>query len=879
MSLSPGTRLGPYEVVAPIGVGGMGEVYRARDGKLHREVAIKVLPEAFARDAERLARFRREAQVLASLNHPHIASIYGLEESGGVEALVLELVEGETLAERIARDTIPVDEASKIACQIAEALAAAHEKGIIHRDLKPANVKLTADGEVKVLDFGLAKLLIDEPRPIDATHSPTITAATQAGVVLGTAAYMSPEQARGKTVDKRADIWAFGAVLFETLTGKKAFAGETVSDTLAAILTKEPDWAALPAGTPRSIRRVVRRCLNRDRNLRFHDIADARIELQEPSEPPAVAASRPGVPWWVLAAAVLVAAGLAALALRGTGPPTELPLRKLEIAAPFLDVDGANPISLSPDGTRIAYSADGRLWIRDLRQLEAREVPGSSGAGAPFWSPDGSFVGFASEKKLWKMSSGGGDRTAVAELSGEVNRASGVAWDSASRIVFSLGFTGLLQAPADGGKSTPLLEPDPKTDADFHTPGTLPGGRGVLFVVHRAPQGPDTIAALAGGARKTLLQLPGEHLWHPTYSPSGHLLFRRDAPYRGVWAVAFSLSRLEAVGSPFLVAQNAKFPAAASNGALAFSRGPFETLTRLVWKDRNGREVGTVGEPGFFTPLPALSPDGRRLAIAISEEERTEIWILDLERGTRRRLTAEGVSPGAAPVWSPSGDRIAYQTGGDQDSLAIWMRPADAGGEARLIARGMGGCFTPDGKAFVYSTLAGMGTEFNLAYVRFGADTEPVVLARAPGTQAEPAVSPDGRYVAYSSWLAGRSEVEIRPFPSGEGKWQVSSDGGRSPKWGRNGDELFYARDNDIMAVEVKTSPTLSLGPPRKLFTREQSGAKVEWFGILMDGFETGEDAGRFLMLKNAGSGDPGRGRTIAIVQNWFAEFRGKDPK
>ncbi|MDQ2978596.1 MAG: serine/threonine-protein kinase, partial [Acidobacteriota bacterium] len=458
MPLSPGSRLGPYEIVAPLGAGGMGEVYRARDARLGREVAIKVLPEVFAADAERLARFRREAQVLASLNHPHIGAIYGLEESGGIEALVLELVEGDTLAERIARNAIPVDDAMKIADEIAEALAAAHEKGIIHRDLKPANVKLTADGNVKVLDFGLAKLLIDDSSSIDATNSPTVTAATQAGVVLGTAAYMSPEQARGKAVDKRADIWAFGTVLYETLTGRKAFAGETVSDTLAAILTKDPDWAALPAATPGSVRRVLKRCLNRDRNQRFHDITDARIELTERSEPPPPAGTpRRGLPWWILAAVGLAAVGLTTMVLRSTGKRVELPLRKLEIAAPRLDVDAANPISLSPDGTRIAYAADGRLWIRDLRQLDAREVPGSAGAASPFWSADGSFVGFASENKLWKMSSGGGDRTAITELSGAVGRAGGVTWDSENRIVFSMGSTGLLQAPAEGGKSTLLL--------------------------------------------------------------------------------------------------------------------------------------------------------------------------------------------------------------------------------------------------------------------------------------------------------------------------------------------------------------------------------------------------------------------------------------
>ena len=872
MTLSAGTKLGPYEIIALLGAGGMGEVYRARDPRLGREVAIKVLPQAFSADADRVARFRREAKVLASLNHPHIAAIYGVEESGGVESLVLELVEGETLAERIARSPVSVDETLGIASQIAEALGAAHERGIVHRDLKPGNVMVTVDGKVKVLDFGLARALLGDSSSSSSTQSPTVTTATQAGAVMGTAAYLSPEQARGASVDKRSDIWAFGAVLYETLTGRKAFPGESLSDVLAAVLTKDPDWVALPAATPGPVRRVLKRCLERDRNLRFHDIADARIELLEPGEP-LPAAARGRAPWWLLIAAALGAAGAAALALRGTRTPGELPLRKLQIAAPRLDFDAASPLALSPDGARIAYVADGRLWIRDLRQLAAREVSGSAGAAGPFWSPDGAFVGFESEKKLWKVPAAGGDRIAVAELADALGRAGGAVWTSDDRIAFSLGFTGLLQAPAAGGKATPLLSIDPKTEGDFHTPGIL-DGKGILFVVHRSPQGPDTIAVFAGTVRKVVLQLPGEHLWNPVYSPSGHLLFRRDAPYQGLWAAAFSLSKLEVLGKPFLVAQDARFPSVASDGTLAFARGPFETLTQIVWRDRTGRELETVGAPGFFAPMPALSSDGRRLAIPLTQNERTGLWIVDLDRGTGRLLSSDAVAP-TMPVWSPSGEEIAYQTGEDQDSLSVWVRPADGSGEARLLAHGMGGAFTPDGKFLVYSAWRGKEKGFSLASVRADGSGSPLSLPLEQGIQAEPSVSPDGRYVAYSSWMeAGRSEIEIRSLPSGEGRWQVSSNGGRAPRWSRRGDELFYAHDNDIMAVDVKTTPALLLGPPHKLFALEPSGAKSVWFGISLEGFDLSQDARRFLTLRNIGGGEAGR--AITIVQNWFAEFRGK---
>src|ERR1043166_4066766 len=502
MTLAAGTKLGRYEIRSKIGEGGMGEVYRARDEKLNRDVAIKILTEAFAQDSDRLARLKREAQVLASLNHPNIASIYGLEEANRFMALAMELVEGPTLADRLATGLIPIDETLAIARQIAAALEAAHERGIVHRDIKPANIKVNHDDAVKVLDFGLAKVFVDEAPDTDLSHSPTLIRGTQAGMILGTAAYMSPEQAKGKVVDKRSDVWAFGCVLFEMLTGKQSFSGETLTDILASVVRAEPDWDLLPASTPEAIRRLLRRCLTKDPKQRLRDIGEARITIEsfqsgkseEIAETTIRNKPRP------LKSTLLWTAGIALAFILGASGmwllrsvSSEMPLRKTELQIPGLDLSIYYGYSISPNAKSIAYVGNNRLWIRDLDRLEPHEVPNTDNASHPFWSPDSAYVGYVIGKKMWKVSSAGAGSTAITDLPDLLTGAGAASWRASGTIVFTTGSGGLFQVPAQGGDPTPLLNVA-ADEADFHDASVLPDGRGVLFAVHRSIEGVDTIA-------------------------------------------------------------------------------------------------------------------------------------------------------------------------------------------------------------------------------------------------------------------------------------------------------------------------------------------------------------------------------------------------
>ena len=869
-----------YHILSKIGAGGMGEVYRARDSRLNRDVAIKVLPDGCAQDAERLARFQREAQVLASLNHSNIAAIYGFEQSETTCALVMELVEGPTLAERMATGPLPVDESLAIARQIAEALEAAHERGIIHRDLKPANIKVTPDGLVKVLDFGLAKIFEEQAAETELSHSPTLIKGTQAGVILGTAAYMSPEQAQGKVIDKRCDIWAFGVVLYEMLAGRQLFTGETVSDTLAAVLRDEVDWQALPAETPTAVRRLLRRCLERDRRQRLRDIGEARIAIENESkqtfetETSRVVAStglRRHV-WLALALALAVMAAAAAIVLGLRTRNPELPLRKSFILARGLVADILQRPALSPDGKKVVYMANGKLWLQELGLYQARELPGTEGPRRPFWSPDSEWVGFGgNDGRLRKVSVRDGTVSVICHTSGTFGVGAGGAWLTSDRIVFSTGAAGLFQVSPQGGEPTSYLDINEETDSDFHEASPLPDGKGVLFLRHRKGGTIDQLELFAGGKRKLLFSMPGEGLQFPVYSPSGHVLFQRITGNPGIWALPFSLEHLETTGEPFLAAQGA-FPSVSNDGTLLFVRAE-STTKQLGWVSRKGEVSRLLGGAVQGPEGPAVSPDGRKVAISIFEGGSWEVFVLDSERNTRVRLTFAERKVKLTPWWSPDGRNVFFsQLNPDQ----IWKVPADGSGKAELLIAGYRPHVTPDG-AFLVFQLRGLGKNLSDIFYKSlanpNARTEPSsvrTIVEGTGDDSQAVVSPDVRYMAYQSDENGGYQIYIKRFPNGEGKWQASVAGGAFPRWSRDRRELFFSdlSTNDLMVVPVELGANITLGTPQRLFSGNAIGAE------LSEGFDVSPDGKEFVVVLNGASSNVEKG--ISIVQNWFSEFKNR---
>ena len=710
LPILPGRRLGPYEILAQIGAGGMGEVYQAHDTKLGRDVAIKVLAANFVNDPQRLVRFQREARLLAALNHPNIATIYGLEQSGGVTCLVMELVPGETLANLVKSGPVPVEEALQIAVQIAEALEAAHEKSIIHRDLKPTNVKVTPEGKVKVLDFGLAKAFAGDAENDDPSNSPTLSAtATMQGVILGTAAYMSPEQARGKTCDKRADIWAFGCVLYELLTGKHTFRGETVTEILAAVLKEELDWRALPPSTPLKIRDLLGRCLQKDLRRRLHDAADARIEIEEAlaapadAEPPAAVKGirvrwRGNLVWGV---ASLLLAGFISMAVwklkpSSTSPPQ--PVTRTVINLPpgqqLAGMESGPAVALSPDGTHLAYvarqSGNQQLYLRPMDSEEVKPIPDTDGAVNPFFSPDGQWLGFFSGGKLKKVSVSGG----AAMTLGVASSSRGASWGSQGMIAFSPTTDGALQQVPDAGGTPQLLTRLGKGDISQRWPEVLPGGKAVIFAASTNTSNwanaQVAVQSLGTGERRNLI--PGGT--QPRYAPSGHLVYAQAG---SLMAVPFDPQRLVVTGPPVAmverVLQSSVIGVAqysfSSTGSVVYIPGGIQSAqSRLVWVSRNGA-AQPLAAPVRPYRGPRLSPDGRRVVVAIEEQE-TQIWLYDLSQETLTRLTFEG-SANYNPVWTPDGKRIAFNSNKEGVPVNLFWQLADgSGGLERLTTNQYG---------------------------------------------------------------------------------------------------------------------------------------------------------------------------------------------
>jgi len=848
MTLPAGTRVGPYEILAPLGAGGMGEVYRARDTKLNRLVAIKVLPEGFAADVDRLARFTREAQTLAALNHPHIAQIYGIEQ----HALVMELVEGEDLSALIARGPIPLSDALPIARQIAEALEAAHDVGIIHRDLKPANIKVRADGTVKVLDFGLAKAM--DPGGAgsqDVANSPTLTGhATQLGMILGTAAYMSPEQARGKAVDRRADIWAFGVVVFEMLTGRRMFAGDEVTDVLAAVLRQEIEWTALPAAAPLRLRRLLERCLDRDVKQRLRDIGEARVEIAkiESGAPdsvsgviPAAATSTPARSWrralpWAIAGLGTVAASIIAVQHFGEERLTGA-LTRFTVAPP----SGASRQALeffevAPDGHAVAFmatAADGRsrIFIRRFDETDARAVAGTENGARPFWSADSRSLGFTKEGALYRtgLDDSGPRRLCaipgVVESSAEAR--SGGTWGRRGVIVFTAPDGRLFQVPDSGGTPAPLTELDVRSGEGLHaSPSFLPDGRHVLFLAltASATRGVVWAVSIDNPDRIRVAESSGGAVY-----AAGELL-TTTAPPRALMAQAFDPERLTLSGGPRQV--HAELPAANTGGITGFSASTHVLVVeraapqvhQLTWIDRAGRVLGTVGPPSNLDSF-ALAPDERRVAATIrdSSSRQRDLWLFDGPQSNGRRLTFQLDT--RRPLWARDGNTLYFTT---MPGHELWsLRLSGGAGPEAFENPGKFAHFedvTPSSTYVVFKSPH-EPSRASVWIQRIGAPSERRALVRESAHAYGPRVSPDGRWLAYTLHLPAGPEVFAQPFDRPGERQQVSSSGGFGPVWRADSRELVFETHGGLMAVTTSEGAgSLEIGTPQKLFAIQTPG-------------------------------------------------------
>jgi len=835
MPLTQGIHIGPYEIDVQIGVGGMGEVYRATDTNLKRQVAIKVLPAAVANDADRLARFQREAQLLAALSHPNIAIVHGLEKGDSVTALVMELVEGSTLADRIARGALPVVEALTIAKQIAEALEAADAQGIVHRDLKPANVKVRPDGTAKVLDFGLAKALERAPSTdIDVTASPTVTSPavmTGAGVLLGTAAYMSPEQARGKTVDKRSDIWAFGCVLYEMLTARPAFSGDSVVDILSAIVSREPDWTQLPVQTPPGIRRLMQRCLAKDVKRRLHDIADARIEIEDALHggeniPETGARGRIGGRAAAMIAIAFLAVGVA------TGkflmqPQAANATHASQTVRYTMPIDGLAPGStpvISRDGRQIAIvgsklGGSSAIWVLSLDGERPKELPGTSGAASPFWSPDGRSLGFFADGAIRRVDLSGGPVQRIARAEETL----GGAWSSSGTIVFSERYA-LFQVPASGGTPALVASLDlSRQENSLRLPEFLPDGRHFLYLARsgRPDNSGAYLASIDRGAPKRILNTR----WPVRYVSPDTLMFVRDDI---LLAQSFDIERGTLSGTPRQIVgpidpnlPTSDFYGASDTGTLVYRLLPPQ-VSQLAWVARDGAMGSALGQPTNVSNF-RISPEERRIVFDEADRGSRSVWTLDIGTGGRSRLTFPG-SDDWQPIWSPDGLRImfgSYRNG----PIDMYSKLADGGGNDQefmvsSIQKGPRD-WSKDGR-FVLYTQDSPETKEDLYAREASGNVSPVTIAATAAREFDGRFSGDRRWVSYVSNETGVNEVFVQPFPPTGGKWQVSSGGALSPRWREDGRELFYLTpQGEMKVVSVDGARSFSAGPAHTLFHLE----------------------------------------------------------
>jgi serine/threonine protein kinase len=930
-----GKTLAHYEITSQIGKGGMGEVYQAKDTKLGRDVAIKVLPEEFARDADRVARFQREAKLLASLNHPNIAAIYGLEAVDGIHFLVMELIEGDTLADRIKAGAIPVEESLKLALQIAEALEAAHEKGVIHRDLKPANIKVTPDGKVKVLDFGLAKAFAGDSENINLSNSPTLSdAATQQGVILGTAAYMSPEQARGKPVDKRTDIWAFGCVLYEMLTGKAAFQGEDVTEILAAVVKSGVNLDLLPANIHFRVREVITRCLQKEQKKRYGSISDAHYEIEQVlsdssgvfAQPVTAEAHqkklRTMLPW---VAAAIVVAGVVGWFLKPAPPPEPRPVTRFEYTLPKdQGLDIIQRVTISKDGTKIAYSANGQLYLKNTKELTSKLIPiADDNPGNPFFSPDGQWIGYwsLSDGQLKKIEITSGAPQKICD-GGFIH---GASWGEDGMIVFAYGNTGIMQVSANGGIPKVIVKAGEMEPLSF--PQMLPNGKSILFTA-LTENGPQvTVQSLESEKRKNLFA--GDFV---QYLPTEHLVYALD---NNLFAIAFDPDRLETIGGSIPMDEGVyQMPwvsltqaAISDTGTLVYVPGntPESPLSKsnLIGVDRQGKVEKISAPPDLYSQYK-ISPDGTKVALTkITEEGSSDIYILDLDSETNPQpLTFNGNSNN--PLWTPDSQRIVFLSG-EGDERSIYCKNANGTGKIDLLfSMSEGYFFLPlswadDGKTMVAtkrgrsmrmwpSGMRGRGPAPKRASDSEGSSTneetgggmgigtlsmegehEWTPLLNLKGWVDDLQISPDGKWIAYISNESGAFEIYVRPFPEMEsgGPWQVTTDGASSNgfKWSQDGLEFFYFSGGLLKVVELETEPTFKPDISKVIFNISDIGLSIS--DIFQANLNINPNDDRFLMLKEVETAaDESQTeapqiefpRKIIFVTNWFEELKEKVP-
>jgi serine/threonine protein kinase len=882
MTLTSGTKLGPYEILSAIGAGGMGEVYKARDTRLNRTVAIKVLPSHFSDNAEMKARFDREAQTIAGLNHPHICVLHDVGHQDGTDYLVMEYLEGQTLAQRLEKGALPLDEALKIAVEIADALDKAHRQGVVHRDLKPGNVMLTKSG-AKLLDFGLAKLKQEIQQAPTLSGLPTNADVTAKGTILGTMQYMAPEQLEGEEADARTDIFAFGAMLYEMVTGKKAFEGKSQASLISAIMTTDPTpMAVLQPITPPGIDHIVRVCLVKHPDERWQSIRDVVRELKyiETSTAQISANSRAAVPpprrlsLWKMATIILaVALAVSVFITTVLHRPTPVQVLRFQITAPentsLRTLTDDNSSSISPDGTRIAFVATESLgktlvWTRSLDSFSAQALAGTDGAQFPFWSPDSRFIGFFAQGKLKKIDTLGGPPQTVCDVPG-VPR--GGSWSKDGLILFGTGDSPIFRVPSEGGKPAPATKLDTAQKQGSHRwPSFLPDGRHFLY----SARGPDGLSIYAGSIDSDTVKLLFPNDTNAVYAAPGFVLFNREGI---LMRQSFDPARLELKGEAAAVAGAAAERVAAAvnlpgtpfglssfsvstNGVLAFQIVPSD-VTQFAWFDRQGRSIETIGPRGTYQG-PALSPDETRLAFTVNAEDRgSDLWLMDIQKQSPSRFTFGRQETN--PVWSPDGATIFYTSGGPN----IFLKKSSGTGSEQLVNKGNGttlvGNLSPDEKFLVFSRFGGTG--FDIFVLPLTGEGKPIPVAQTRFREEQPQFSPDGKWIAYTSDESGQPEVYVQPFPTSGSKWQISNGGGTQPMWLRDGKELFFmGEDRKLYATDIHVSSTFEFGMPHSLF--EVHGRS----------YVPARDGQRFLVNMSSDAAPS----PINIVVNWTAALNKK---